>query len=557
MNRHKEDFAKHIEDGINITTVEGEAVEEIGEDGEDKSEEDEADDENEADNEDEADDEIVIELPESPLVDYSKDFVKEFAKNAGIKYGPQIVGGMIGSLFGPAGTVAGAALGQVAGSTVGAFMDGRTVGNYILNSSEGIDNGEGFNRLAQTLYIHHEALQNGSLSLDQAFSGQSFSSPFSLSQASAEDQDPSSPRRFHALFTGGVDFISFSDSTPDLDFDGSGTAYGLGIDVFPNPDVPLLTGLHLGFTRSHSDFEATEAKGTYTLEMFSLHPSIAWDATDSLTIWATLGYGRPNTETTIDSIDNVDVEDASHTSSGDFFSFAGGASYQVWQSDASALSLNLGGSTASFLEADFQQGRLAAQLSRDFDLNAGRLKSSADLALLLSDSNPSAMELSGRLNWLPLNQGRLSGSTNTRVLLFGDDRSEWGIGGSVTLLPGQQGEGLSLSLQPSFGQSGANKLKLFEQEGAFFYDDSTEVTLSAAPPTARFYAELAYGFRTGNHAVLTPYTKAYLAHNANTYTAGLRYELDTSLDLDLSASHRQRSSGNNDNRFFLQLRSDL
>ena len=548
MNRHQEDFAQHIQDGINITTVEGEAVEQIGEDGEDVSEEE---------TDDETDDEIVIEPGESALEAYLEDYLKEFAKSAAIRYGPQIAGGMIGSVFGPAGTVAGSALGQIAGSTVGAFMDGRTVGNYIFNSSEAIDNREGFNRLAQTLYIHHEALQNGSLSLDQAFSGQTFSSPFSLSQASAEDQDSFPPRRFHALFTGGVDFIRFSDSTHDLDFDGSGAAYGLGIDVFPNPDVPLLTGLHLGFTRSHSDFEATEAKGTYTLEMFSLHPSIAWDATDSLTLWATLGYGRPNTETTIHSIDNVDVEDTSHSSSGDFFSFAGGASYQVWQSDASALSLNLSGSTASFLEADFQQGRLAAQLSRDFDLNAARLNSSADLALLLSDSNPSAMELSGRLNWLPLNQGRLSGSTNARVLLLGDDRSEWGIGGSVTLLPGERGEGLSLSLQPSFGQSGANKLNLFQQEGPFFYDDPTELALSTAPLTARFYAELAYGFPTGNHALLTPYTKAYLAHNSNTYTTGLRYQLDTGLDLDLSASHRQRSSGNNDNRFFLQLRSDL
>ena len=500
----------------------------------------------------------------SAPLDYATDVAKEFAKNASIKGGLTVGGAIFGGIVaGPPGVAAGAAIGGGVDNLFTSWQVGRAAGkgtNMLINSNEINHNGEDLNRLAETLYIHHQALQNGSISLDQAFSGQTFSLPFSLSQASPEHQD-ASPRRFNALFTGSVDFTSFSDSNPGLHFDGSTTAYGLGINLIPNPDVPLLTGLHLAFTNSNADLqfrdtEQGDAKGSYNLQMFSLHPSIAWDATDNLTLWTTLGYGRPNTETTINSIANVDVEDVSHSSSGDFFSFAGGANYRVWQSDASALSINLSGSTASFLDNDLQEGRIAAQLSHDFPLNAGQLQTSADLALLLSDSDPSVMELSGQLNWLPT-QGRLSGSTNARVLLLGGDRSEWGIGGSVVLLPGERGEGLSLALQPSFGQSGANKLNLFQQEGPFFYDDPTELALSAAPLTARFYAELAYGFRTGNHALLTPYTKAYLAHSSNTYTTGLRYQLDTGLDLDLSASHRQRSSGNNDNRFFLQLRSDL
>ena len=91
----------------------------------------------------------------------------------------------------------------------------------------------------------------------------------------------------------------------------------------------------------------------------------------------------------------------------------------------------------------------------------------------------------------------------------------------------------------------------------FSFTDPNELALSFSPLTARFNAELAYGFPTANHALLTPYIDAHLAHSSNTYTTGLRYQLDSGLNLDLSASHRQRSSGNNDNRFFLQLRSDL
>ena len=48
-----------------------------------------------------------------------------------------------------------------------------------------------------------------------------------------------------------------------------------------------------------------------------------------------------------------------------------------------------------------------------------------------------------------------------------------------------------------------------------------------------------------------------MSDTSTVYGAGLRYQLDDSLDLDLTTSHRQRSSGNHDNRLFLQLPSDF
>ena len=425
----------------------------------------------------------------------------------------------------------------------------------VPNSSSSSIN-KSINNLTEALYLNHDALEKGYISLDQAFSGKDFSVPFNLSQVFSQDQE-SSPR-FNALLNANIGFSRFSDSSdPDLSIDGTTTNYGIGLTVIPNPEVSLVTGLQFGYTRSNSDFEHPDTEGTYDLRMFSVHPFIGWDATDSLTLWSVIGYGRPNDEITIESVNGVEVdpaEDSTFTSSGDFFSFAGGANYRVWQSDLSALSIGLSGSTTSFLDNDSKEGSLSAQFSHKFPFDAGQLKTSADLALILSDSGPSATELSGNLNWLP-NQGRLSGSTNARVLLFGGDRSEWGIGGSVTLLPGERGEGLSLALRPSFGQTNTALSNLHLDP--FSFSDPTELALSTVPLTARFNAELAYGFPTGNHALLTPYTKLSMGHYGTTTSAGLRYHLDSGLDLDLSASHRQRSSGNNDNRFFLQLRSDL
>ncbi|KKZ12100.1 MAG: hypothetical protein TH68_07880, partial [Candidatus Synechococcus spongiarum 142] len=384
--------------------------------------------------------------------------------------------------------------------------------NTSYNYDYDYDSNPQLNSLVMALYHNRDALQNGSLSWDQALSGQQFTIPLRLSQTSPPaSASASDPAPFNALLKGNVDFSRFNDSSTDFHFDGSTTSYQLGLEFLPNPDLPLVAGLQLALTRSHSDFEDREinTEGTYDLQLFTLHPSIIWDVTDRFTLWSSVGYGRGETELTIDGIDDARfdfVEGSSRTTSGDFFSVAAGTSLQVWESNASSLHLKLDGSTATFLDTEVQQGRLAAQLSRDIALTAGSLSSAADLALVLSNSDTSAMELSGGLDWRS-SQGRWSGSTSARMLLFGDDRSEWGISGGLSLLPGQRGEGLSLSLQPSFGQSGANKLHPFQDSFSFDPDD---LALDSEPLTASFQAEVAYGF-LHHHALLTPYSQLNLA----------------------------------------------
>ena len=87
------------------------------------------------------------------------------------------------------------------------------------------------------------------------------------------------------------------------------------------------------------------------------------------------------------------------------------------------------------------------------------------------------------------------------------------------------------------------------------YNDLVDLALTPEPLTARFHAEVAYGFRQGE-GLFTPYTQLNMTDSSTVYGAGLRYAVDTSLDLDLRASHLNRSSGNNENRVFLQLHSD-
>ena len=499
----------------------------------------------------EADESIRQQRLESFIIDFATPTVKAVITDVVIPTAITAGAGAAISAGGAVGAIAGVA--YVGLSVRDAWNTGRTIGG-LLSSEELV------NDFATALYVHQDALEDGTISLDQAFSGQKFTYPFSLAQGESEEgEDGTSAKRFNALFSGGVNFSRFDDRSADVATDGNSMTYSFGLDVLPNPDVPLVTGLQLAFTRINADFQDVEidGTGTYGVKLFTVSPTVAWDATDKLTLWSSIGWGRGEMDLTIDTVANLRLdspESASTTDMGDFFSVGAGANMRVWQSDASALSLQVAGVTASFLGADSKQGRVAAQFSHDSPLNSGRLRSAANLAWLLSDGDPSVMELSGALNWLP-DQGRLSGSTSARVLLFGEDRSEWGISGGLTLRPGQQGEGLSLALQPSFGQADASLAGL-GMDAWDRYNDLADLALTPEPLTARFHAEVAYGFRKGE-GLFTPYTQLDMTDTSTVYGAGLRYELDTSLDLDLRASHRNRTSGNNENRLFLQLRSDL
>ena len=166
------------------------------------------------------------------------------------------------------------------------------------------------------------------------------------------------------------------------------------------------------------------------------------------------------------------------------------------------------------------------------------------------------MEVLAGLDWAAHND-KFTASTVARSLLFSGDRYQWGLGAALNYQAGvRPGEGLSLSLQPPFGVTHSSNLAHMdilstpEDRDLAFHPPQPSARLSA-----RLNARLAYGINNGD-ALLTPYTHLHMAHHTTT-TAGLRYQLEDSLDLDLNASHRHRSSGNHDNRLFLQLRSEL
>ena len=300
--------------------------------------------------------------------------------------------------------------------------------------------------------------------------------------------------------------------------------------------------------------------GDYDMDLVVVSPYLNWSATDILGLWASVGYGKGSSRFSLNKIGDLDLfsvegldQDATRQEQdSDFFSFAAGLRWDAFRSAHTQLALKLAGSTTSFLDTESQQGRLAAEVAREFPFPNGVLSSSLDLAVLLDCDNPSAMEVAAGLDWAADN-GQFTASTVARTLLFSGDRYQWGLGAALNYQAGvRPGEGLSLSLTPSFGVTDSHLTEL----DILSTPEDADLAFHPWQPSARLNARLDYGIPTGN-ALLTPYTQLNMAHNSTTYGAGLCYQLDDSLELDLSASHRSCSSSNNDNRILLQLRTGL
>ena len=422
-------------------------------------------------------------------------------------------------------------------------------------------------RSADFLAAHHQEINAGRFHLDLpqalALLGTDFNVPLTslglAQQAGQSDHAPSANRNM--VLWGSVDYSQFGDQANNFSTNGRNWTFTVGVDGHLKPD--LLTGLALSLSTARSDYDyvGSAMSGEYDVDLTVVNPYLNWAANDSLDLWASVGYGKGSSQFSLQTIGDLDLasltdldQDATRQSQdSDFFSFAGGLRWDAILSGDTQLAFKLAGSTTSFLETDSQQARLATQLSRDVHLASGVLSPSMDLALLLDSTNPSVMEVVAGLDWAAANDN-FTASAVGRTLLFSGDRYEWGVGAALNYQAGvRPGEGLALSLHPSVGVTDSHLTHLDILSSA----DDTHLAFRQWQPSARLNAQLRYGIPTGK-AILTPYTQLNLvADHSTTYGAGLRYQLADSLDLDLSASHRQRTSGNNDNRLFLRLRSEL
>ena len=398
--------------------------------------------------------------------------------------------------------------------------------------------------VADYLLSHHQDIQTNGFDWRQALSGNRFSfalADISVSQSRMEDSKSSSSSSGPVSFWGAIDYSSLEDKIEGFDLDGDITSFSLGVDKEFRSD--LVAGVLLSIANSEFDLTEGSTDSTYEVDIATVNPYMSWEASEDLSLWASVGYGRGQADLTDDSTNDT------VSKSGDFTRFSAGGHFQLWQSEAgTALALKLDGTTAHFLEADMQNSRLATELSHGFSIESGVLNTALELGLLMSSADESAAELAGRLHWQ--GDAGFSASARSRVLLGGGDRNQWGIGGALRYTTSGAGEGLMMSLEPSFGISNPRLLS------DLWSATRSDLAITTEAPTARLNAKLAYGFPSSD-GLLTPYTDLSFSETTSTYATGLRYGLPTGLDLDLKGMRKTSATDAAENTILLELRSDL
>ena len=178
------------------------------------------------------------------------------------------------------------ALTDVTNRAISARMDdpcGKQAAGYTL---------AGGSTIAGALRSNAQALEDGTLTLDDVLTGSSFRLPL------AAVNDDRTGGAGGLMLWGRGDRRALESTDSAFAWDGTVLTGQLGIDGCLRED--LLAGLAL--SRSIGEFDYTDgtgpapAGGGYGSRMTSVHPYLGWLSPQGLTLWATVGYGRGEIE---------------------------------------------------------------------------------------------------------------------------------------------------------------------------------------------------------------------------------------------------------------------
>ncbi|MDE2795964.1 MAG: fibronectin type III domain-containing protein [Gemmatimonadota bacterium] len=228
----------------------------------------------------------------------------------------------------------------------------------------------------------------------------------------------------------------------------------------------LLAGVAL--SRSSGSYDWTdvtngrEVEGTYDTRMTSLTPYVAWTPRSGVSVWTAASYGRGDVE--------IDDELAgTRESTTTMRTGAAGITSRLLGDGSGALKVRAEGwaswmdiEEAEGIEAwDFQIRRVRAVLEW---AQLNRFESGHEVGLLINSGaryemnagtdDVNGLEVGGGMGYTsPESRFRMQG--RGRMLLNMDgDYEEWGVGAVVQIDPGAA-DGLSLRLNPSYGQAGS------------------------------------------------------------------------------------------------------
>ena len=364
--------------------------------------------------------------------------------------------------------------------------------------------------------------------------------------------DDAAPGHLRLTAWGRVAGTQFTGRDGALTLDGDVLTGTLGVD---SEWDRWLAGVAVSHSLGGGAFTGDGAGDLDRSTLTSLHPYLRYAVNERVEVWSVLGYGwgdltlEPGTGGTLET--DTTLLMGSVGGRGILLSALDNAGYQLATRTDAMLTRTTSGAVAGLAATDAEAHRLRVVLegSRPVTWPEGQsVTPSVELGLRHDWGDAETgfgVELGGRVRYADPTIG-LTVEGAVRGLLAHEDRDyeEWGASGSLRIDPGADGQGLSLTLAPTWGATTSGVDGLW----------SRQTTAGLAPqgtrqtPTGRVNAEIGYGlaapFGTG---LLTPYAGTTLSDGQDrTYRVGTRLRVTggwaTGLELNLEGT-RQEPAG--------------
>ncbi len=255
----------------------------------------------------------------------------------------------------------------------------------------------------------------------------------------------------------------------DFDLDGDVTSAYLGMDY----QTPTGTRLGLAISETSGDVDyddaTDEAQGDLEADLTSILPYIQWQANDTTTAWAMLGYGEGDAELSTDDeaetteVD-IDMQMIALGISGDLTTYK--RSEWSWKASAFAVELESEADEATDLpavDANAQrlraaiQGRVPGQAST----TGAQFTPNWELGLRWDDGDAEqggGADVGLGFNYTnPVNGLSVQGKTTFLVAHEAEDYEEWEASLQARLDSGVQGRGITFTLEPGWTADGRSQ----------------------------------------------------------------------------------------------------
>ncbi len=417
-------------------------------------------------------------------------------------------------------------------------FDGQTV---QLDSQTGLS-ANLQNTVAQKLPNYLKSLKDGTMDWREMLSRSAFVMPLNAAGGAGSTAG--------ATVWGGGDYNRMSGKFSDGDWKGDVLSVQLGIDQRLGKD--MLAGGLVSWSKGDVDYTLTdkngkETRGDYTHQITSVHPYFA-RSNDEVDLWGSVGYGQGKLAIKQQS----PTEDSERSSDTRLLSLSAGGSGRLSQSglklksDIILAQVDIAASADKKIPADklnSQRLRLLLEMGKERPLSSGgHFKPLLEVGLRYDGGVGESSGIGAVLN-LGGHYANTTGLTvegKLHTLLGQDDYQEWGIQGTIRQQANANGQGLSFSLNPSYGTVGISTNQVWQQELA---DDNNGTSNNSA----RLNVNMGYGLFTAG-GLLTPYSEVSMS-DSNHYRLGLRWKPSSPLSLHL---YGERETSNNSDRILLE-----